>query len=60
MSIIVTGCAGFIGSHTTEELLSRGYNVTGIDCMTYAGSEENMKIIQLNQSIHLYIRMSME
>ena len=43
MSIIVTGCAGFIGSHTTEELLSRGYNVTGIDCMTYAGLEENMK-----------------
>ena len=42
MSIIVTGCAGFIGSHTTEELLSRGYNVTGIDCLTYAGSMKNM------------------
>ena len=31
MKAIVTGCAGFIGSHLTEELLSRGYDVTGID-----------------------------
>ncbi|WP_010665500.1 GDP-mannose 4,6-dehydratase [Marinilabilia salmonicolor] len=29
--IIVTGCAGFIGSHLTETLLSRGHIVTGID-----------------------------
>ncbi len=43
MNVIVTGCAGFIGSHTTEELLSRGHKVVGIDCMTYAGLEENMK-----------------
>jgi len=28
---IVTGCAGFIGSHLCEELLSRGYEVTGVD-----------------------------
>lgn len=31
MKAIVTGCAGFIGSHLTEELLSRGYQVTGVD-----------------------------
>ena len=43
MNVIVTGCAGFIGSHTTEELLSRGYNVVGIDSLTYAASPENMK-----------------
>jgi len=43
MKVIVTGCAGFIGSHTTEELLSRGYDVIGIDCMTYAGSVQNME-----------------
>lgn len=28
---LVTGCAGFIGSHTTERLLGEGYRVTGID-----------------------------
>jgi len=43
MNVIVTGCAGFIGSHTTEELLSRGHTVIGVDSMTYAASEENMK-----------------
>lgn len=29
--IIITGCAGFIGSHLTEKLLTLNYNVIGID-----------------------------
>ena len=31
MSILVTGCAGFIGSHTCEFLLKRGEMVIGLD-----------------------------
>lgn len=32
MRALVTGCAGFIGSHLTEALLGRGDSVVGIDC----------------------------
>ena len=34
MKALVTGAAGFIGSHLTGALLDRGYEVTGIDCFT--------------------------
>ena len=30
-TIVVTGCAGFIGSHLCEQLLQEGYTVKGID-----------------------------
>ncbi len=32
MRVLITGCAGFIGSHLTEALLARGDSVVGIDC----------------------------
>src|SRR5688500_3641333 len=31
MHIVVTGAAGFIGSHTCEALVARGHRVVGID-----------------------------
>ena len=31
MKILVTGAAGFIGYHTSEKLLARGYQVVGVD-----------------------------
>ena len=34
MKCVVTGCAGFIGSHLTERLLRDGHRVVGIDCFT--------------------------
>jgi UDP-glucose 4-epimerase len=34
MNTLVTGCAGFVGSHLTEKLLSLGHSVTGVDCFT--------------------------
>jgi UDP-glucuronate 4-epimerase len=29
---LVTGCAGFIGSHLSEQLLEEGWDVLGVDC----------------------------
>ena len=34
MKVVVTGAAGFIGSHLAERLLADGHEVTGVDCFT--------------------------
>lgn len=34
--VYITGCLGFIGSHLTRKCLSLGWNVIGVDKMTYA------------------------
>ena len=34
MRILVTGAAGFIGSHLAEALADRGHTVVGLDCLT--------------------------
>src|SRR3954452_3485550 len=32
--VLITGCAGFIGSHLSERLLADGTEVVGVDCFT--------------------------
>ncbi|HEX3669649.1 MAG TPA: NAD-dependent epimerase/dehydratase family protein, partial [Acidimicrobiia bacterium] len=34
MKYIVTGAAGFIGSHLADALQARGHEVVGLDCFT--------------------------
>lgn len=41
MNIIVTGAAGFLGSHLCDDLLSKGYKVLGIDNF-FRGKKENL------------------
>jgi UDP-glucose 4-epimerase len=42
MKILITGAAGLIGSHTVDLLLNKGYNVDGIDNLSY-GNLDNLK-----------------
>ena len=39
---VITGCAGFIGSHATDLYLEEGYQVFGIDKLTYASNKSNL------------------
>lgn len=50
LSILVTGCAGFIGSHLTDELLE-DYEVFGIDNLVN-GKLENIDTALENKSFH--------
>ena len=46
--VLVTGAAGFIGSHLCEALLARGHQVVGVDCFTdyygRAAKESNLSV----------------
>jgi dTDP-glucose 4,6-dehydratase len=42
MHVLLTGGAGFIGSHLCRLLLERGYAVSVLDALTYAGNKDNL------------------
>lgn len=55
MKILVTGCCGYIGSHTCVELLNSNYDIIGLD--NFSNSKRNVldKIKKLtNKSITFY------
>jgi dTDP-glucose 4,6-dehydratase len=39
---LITGCAGFIGSHLTEKVLNEGHYVYGVDKLSYCSHPELM------------------
>jgi nucleoside-diphosphate-sugar epimerase len=50
MICLVTGCAGFIGSHLAERLLAEGHTVIGVDCFTnyYARDIKERNLLTLH------------
>jgi nucleoside-diphosphate-sugar epimerase len=47
MKILVTGCAGFIGSHVVARLLKEGHEVMGVDCFDiyYSRSQKEKNLM---------------
>lgn len=56
-TILVTGVAGFIGSHVAEALVGRGFHVVGIDCFSDyynpARKEENISRLLSSERFRL-------
>lgn len=50
MQILVTGCAGFIGSHFVEQMLQKHptWQITNLDLLTYAGFAHTSQTLSQN------------
>jgi len=51
VNFLITGVAGFIGSHLAEELIARGHKVIGVDNL-FSGHLENIQHLDSNFSFY--------
>jgi nucleoside-diphosphate-sugar epimerase len=59
MTVLITGGAGFIGSHLAEALLARGEEVIILDDLS-TGSVENLRHFRTNPSLHCFFESVMD
>lgn len=53
--LLITGFAGFIGSHFTRKCLELGYQVVGVDSMTYASDIKHIVEFSENKNFTLIL-----
>lgn len=55
MRALVTGVAGFIGSHLADRLLADGWDVRGIDCLTdyYGLAQKRQNVLDVGTGLEL-------
>lgn len=58
MRVVVTGCAGFVGSHIAEACLDRGDQVLGIDALTdyYDTDQKRANLVSLDRPGFEYVQ----
>ena len=55
MKVLVTGCCGYIGSHTCVELIKAGYEVVGLDNFSNSKKDVLDRIFMItNEEITFY------
>jgi UDP-glucuronate 4-epimerase len=57
LNILVTGAAGFIGSHVIDQLLAQGHRVTGLDNFDpfYSESKKRRNLINAIANTHFQL-----
>ena len=48
MKVLITGSAGFIGSHLVESCVNLGHKVYGVDNLSRRGTDHNLKYLTKN------------
>ena len=56
MNVLVTGGAGYIGSHTCLELLSTGHSVTVFDNLSNSSEESLRRVADLTQKEIVFVK----
>ena len=56
MNILVTGGAGFIGSHTLIELIAEGHSVAVVDNLSNSNPEALRRVESIPDRLYLFIR----
>lgn len=52
-TVLITGAAGFLGSHVTDTMLARGYDVIGVDDLVH-GSLRNLEVAKRSRHFRFH------